>query len=44
MTDGRTRPPRLELYLDAVGEFRWRLVAANNKIVLLPEGHPWRPL
>ena len=27
------RMPKFEVYQDAVGEFRWRLLASNKKIV-----------
>ena len=27
------RRPRFEIYADAAGEWRWRLVAANNRII-----------
>lgn len=30
---------RFEVYLDQVGEYRWRLVAANNEIVAWSEGY-----
>lgn len=31
--------PRVEFYLDAVGEWRWRVIAANGRIVATGEGH-----
>lgn len=30
---------RFEMYVDRVGEYRWRLVAANNQIVCWSEGY-----
>lgn len=30
---------RFEIYVDRVGEYRWRLVAANNEIVAASEGY-----
>jgi uncharacterized protein len=33
---------RFEIYEDAAGEFRWRLVAANGEIVAQSEGYTRR--
>jgi uncharacterized protein len=30
---------RFEIYVDQIGEYRWRLVAANNEIVAWSEGY-----
>lgn len=30
---------RFETYVDQAGEYRWRLVAANNEIVAASEGY-----
>jgi uncharacterized protein YegP (UPF0339 family) len=30
---------RIEIYRDRVGEFRWRIVAANNREVCWSEGY-----
>lgn len=30
---------RFQIYRDRTGEFRWQLVAANNKIVAVGEGY-----
>jgi len=33
---------RFQVYLDSKGEYRWRLVAANNEIVGWSEGYKTR--
>lgn len=34
--------PRFEVYQDAAGEYRWRLVAGNGEVVASGEGHTRR--
>lgn len=31
--------PKMEIYADRVGQFRWRLRADNNEIVAISEGY-----
>lgn len=33
------RTPKVEIYPDAAGEYRWRLLAANGAIIAQGEGH-----
>jgi uncharacterized protein YegP (UPF0339 family) len=36
------RAPKVTVYVDDAGEFRWRLVARNGKILTGGEGHTRR--
>jgi len=36
------KKPKFELFIDSVGEYRFRLVAPNGKIVLSSEGYTSR--
>lgn len=33
------KQPRVDYYQDEVGEWRWRIVAANGRIIVPPESH-----
>jgi uncharacterized protein len=33
---------RFEIYRDAAGEYRWRIVAANNETVAWSEGYTYK--
>lgn len=39
MGDTEGRAPRLEIFPDLEGDYRWRLLAGNGETVLPPEGH-----